>query len=106
MSADVEAAQIPKARPRSGPSKACVMRAIEPGMSSAPAPPCSRRKMTSHSSVGASPHRAEVAANPIEADRVDPAPAVVVGQPAGQDEQRGEDGEIAADDVVLALEDA
>ena len=41
-----------------------------------------------------------------QADRVDPAPAVVVGQRARQDQQRGEDREVAADDVGLALEDA
>ena len=38
--------------------------------------------------------------------RVDPPPAVVVGQGAGQDEQGGEDRQVAADDVRLALEDA
>ena len=43
---------------------------------------------------------------PGQADRVDAAPAVVVGQGAGQDEQRGEDRQVAADDVGLALEDA
>ena len=41
-----------------------------------------------------------------EPDGVDPAPAVVVGQRAGEDQQGGEDREIAADDVGLALEDA
>ena len=45
-------------------------------------------------------------AEPGQADREDPAPAVVVGQGAGQDEQRGQDREVAADDVGLALEDA
>ena len=39
-------------------------------------------------------------------DRVDPPPPVVVGQRAGQDQQRGEDRQVAADDVGLALEDA
>ena len=39
-----------------------------------------------------------------QAERIDAAPAVVVGQGAGEDEQRGQDGEIAADDVGLALE--
>ena len=43
---------------------------------------------------------------PGQADRVDPSPAVVVGQGAGQDQQGGERREIAADDVGLALEDA
>ena len=43
---------------------------------------------------------------PGQADRVDASPAVVVGQGAGQDEQRGEDRQVAADDVGLALEDA
>ena len=41
-----------------------------------------------------------------QADGVDAPPAVVVGQRAGQDQQRGEDREVAADDVGLALEDA
>ena len=41
-----------------------------------------------------------------QADGVDPPPAVMVGQGAGQDEQSGEDGEVAADDVGLTLEDA
>ncbi len=41
-----------------------------------------------------------------EPDGVDLAPAVVVGQGTRQDEQRGEDREVAADDVGLTLEDA
>ena len=106
VSAAVDAAQMPNARPRSAPSKAWVMRASEPGMSSAPAAPWARRKTISHSSVGASPHSAEVAAKPDQADGVDPPPTVVVGQRAGQDQQRGEDRQVAADDVGLALEDA
>ena len=65
VSAEVDAAQMPNARPRSGPSKAWVMRASEPGMSRAPAAPWARRKTISHSMVGARPHRAEVAANPV-----------------------------------------
>ena len=105
VSAAVEAAQMPNARPRSGPWNACVMSASDPGMSSAPAAPWKRRKRTSHSSVGASPHRAEVDGEPDEADRVDAPPAVAVGERAGQDEQGGEDGEVPALDVVLALED-
>ena len=43
-------------------------------------------------------------AEPGEADGEDPAPAVVVGQGAGQDEQRGEDREVARDGVRLTLE--
>ena len=43
---------------------------------------------------------------PGQADGVDAPPAVVVGQGAGQDEQGGEDREVAADDVGLAFEDA
>ena len=97
---------MPNARPRASPSKAWVMSASEPGTRRAPAAPWSSRKMTSHSSVGARPHSADVSANPIRPMRVDAAPTVVVGQGAGQDEQRGEDGEVAADDVGLALEDA
>ena len=62
--AAVDAAQMPNARARATPSKAWVMSASEPGMRSAPAAPWMRRKTTSHSSVGARPHRAEVAANP------------------------------------------
>ena len=42
---------------------------------------------------------------PDEPERIDPATAVVVGQGAGQDEQRGQDRQVAADDVGLALED-
>ena len=63
--AAVEAAQIPNARPSSGPVKACVISASEPGTRSAPAAPCRSLKTTSDSSVGASPHSADVAANPI-----------------------------------------
>jgi len=62
--AAVADAQMPKARPRAGPSKACVISASEPGMRSAPAAPWASRKTTSSSSDGARPHRAEVAANP------------------------------------------
>ncbi len=40
-----------------------------------------------------------------QADRVDAPPAVVVGQGTGDDEERGQDREVAADDVGLALED-
>ena len=61
---------------------------------------------TSHSSVGARPHSADVAAKPTRPMRVDAPPAVVVGQRAGQDEQGGQDRQVAADDVGLALEDA
>ena len=64
VSAEVEAAQMPNARPRAAPSKAWVMSASEPGTSSAPAAPWRSRKTTSNSSVGASPHSAEVSANP------------------------------------------
>ena len=61
---DVAAAQIPNARARCGPSNAWVISASEPGMSSAPAAPWASRKTTSHSSVGASPHSADVTAKP------------------------------------------
>ena len=64
VSADVAAAQMPKARARSAPSNAWVIRASEPGTSSAPVAPWRSRKTTSHSRVGASPHSADVAANP------------------------------------------
>ena len=64
VSADVEAAHMPKARPRSAPEKACVINDSDPGTSSAPAPPCIRRKMTSHSSVGARPQSADVTPKP------------------------------------------
>ena len=40
-----------------------VMIASEPGTSSAPAAPWNRRATTSHSSVGASPHRTDVTPN-------------------------------------------
>ena len=63
--ADVDAAQIPNARARASPSKAWVMSASEPGMSRAPAAPWASRKTTSSSSVGARPHSADVAANPM-----------------------------------------
>ena len=43
---------------------------------------------------------------PDEADREDLPPAVVVGEGAGEDQQRGEDREVAADGVGLALEHA
>ena len=42
--------------------------------------------------------------NPIEPDGEHAPPAVVVGEGAGEQEQRGEDREVAADDVGLALE--
>ena len=104
--ADVDAAQIPNARARASPSKAWVIRASDPGMSSAPAAPWARRK--THEPLE---RRGETAqggrrGEPDEPERVDPPPAVVVGQRPGQDEQRGEDREVAADDVGLALEDA
>ena len=105
-SADVAAAQIPNARPRSGPSNVCVMIDSAPGTSSAPAAPWSSRKTTSASSVGASPHRPEVRAERRQADAVDPPPAVAIGQGPGQDQQGREDRQVAADDVGLALEDA
>ena len=100
------AAQMPNARPRSAPSKAWVMSASEPGTSSAPAAPwieaeddqpLERRRQAAQRGRGREPD---------QADREDPPPAVVVGQRAGQDQQRGEDRQVAADDVGLALEDA
>jgi hypothetical protein len=62
-SADVADAQMPNARPRSTPaSKVWVMIDSAPGTRNAPAAPWSSRKRTSHSSVGANPHSADVAA--------------------------------------------
>ena len=83
-----------------------VMSDSAPGTRSAPAAPCSRRNTTSHSRVGARPHRPDVDREARQPDGVDPPPAVVVGQGAGEDQQGGEDREIAADDVGLTLEDA
>ena len=103
---DVAAAQIPNARPRCGAVEAWVMSASEPGMSSAPGgalgepeddePFEGRRETAQRGGHG----------EPDQPDRVDPAPAVVVGQGARQDQQRGQHREVAADDVGLALEDA
>ena len=99
--------RCPNARPRSAPSNVWVMIDREPGTSSAPAAPWSKRgRGPANSRVGASPHKAGRDGEAGQADRVDPTAAVVVGQRAGQDEQGGEDGQVAADDVGLALEDA
>ena len=62
--------------------------------------------MIRNSSVGAIPHRTEIDAERDEADDEDPAPAVAVGEGAGDDQERGQDREVAAADVGLALEDA
>ena len=62
VSAEVAAAQIPKARPRWSPGNAWVMIDSAPGTRNAPEAPCSSRKTTSHSRVGARPHSAEVTA--------------------------------------------
>jgi hypothetical protein len=62
--ADVAEAQIPKARPRSGPSKRAVMMANEPGTRRAPASPWSRRAAARTSRLGARPHSSDVAPNP------------------------------------------
>ncbi len=43
-------------------------------------------------------------AEPGQADGEDPSPAVVVGEGPGEDEERGEDREVARDGVRLALE--
>ena len=60
------AAQMPIARDRVASSaKVAVMIASDPGTSSAPAAPCSRRATISSSSVGARPHRTEVMPKPI-----------------------------------------
>ncbi len=75
-------------------------------MRRAPAAPWARRKTTSHSRRRRQAAQGGGRREPGQADGVDAPPAVVVGQGAGQDEQRGEDREVAADDVGLALEDA
>ena len=64
VSADVAAAQMPNARPRSAPGNAWVISDRDPGTSSAPVAPCMSRKITSHSRVGARPHSADVAPKP------------------------------------------
>ena len=63
VSAEVAAAQMPKARARAAPSKLAVMMDSDPGTSSAPAAPWSSRKTTSSSMVGARPHSADVVPN-------------------------------------------
>ncbi len=65
VSADVADAQTPNARAREAPSKAWVISDRDPGTSSAPVAPWRSRKTTSHSRVGARPHRADVPANPV-----------------------------------------
>ena len=62
---DVAAAQIPNAPAKRGPSNADVIRASEPGTSSAAAAPWRRRKRTNASIVGDRPHRMLVPPNPI-----------------------------------------
>ena len=104
VSADVEAAQMPNARPRASPSKAWVMRASEPGMSRAPAAPWSSRKSDQELERRCQPAQRRRQREPGQTERIDAAPAVVVAEGAGDDEQRGQDGEIAADHVGLALE--
>ena len=99
----------PRSRTRAraaGPSKAWVMSASEPGMSSAPGgalgEPEDDQPLERRGEAAQRGRRGE----PDQPDGVDPAPAVVVGQGAGQDQQRGQHREVAADDVGLALEDA
>ena len=53
---------------------------------------------------GARPHSSDVDAEADQADDEHAPPAVVVGQRAGQDEQRAERQQVAVLDVVLALE--
>ena len=52
------------------------------------------------------PHRTETAPNATEPDDEDPAPAVPIGERSGDDQERGQDRQVAAADVRLALEDA
>ena len=62
--AEVEAAQIPIARPRSSPSKLAVMIERAPGTRSAPAAPWRSRARISTSMFGAAPQIAEVIPKP------------------------------------------
>ena len=78
----------------------------EPGTSSAPAAPWSEPEDDQPFERRREAAQGRRDGEADQADGVDPPPAVVVGQGAGQDEQRGEDREVAADDVGLALEDA
>ena len=98
-------AQMPNARPCSSPWKLVVRMASEPGTRIAPAAPWSSRATIRNSMFGASPHRMDVMPKANQADDEDLAAAVVVGQRAGQDEQRAERQQVAVLDVVLALED-
>ena len=82
------------------------MSASDPGTSSAPAAPWSEPEDDEPLERRREAAQRGCRREPDQADRVDAPPAVVVGQGAGQDEQRGEDREVAADDVGLALEDA
>ena len=94
--------------PDRAPSAANVWVMIDraPGTISAPAAPWSSRKTTSHleGRREAAQRRGDGEAG--QPERVDPPPAVAIRQGAGQDQQGGEDRQVAADDVGLALEDA
>ena len=100
-------AQMPNARPRSGPAKRLRddrQRAGHEQRAGRALQQPEHDRATS--SVGARPHSAGGDGEAGQADGVDPPPAVVVRQRAGQDQQRGEHRQVAADDVGLALEDA
>ena len=71
VSAAVAAAQIPNARARAAPSKAWVMRASEPGMSSAPAAPWSEAEDDQPLERRREPAQGGRRGEPDEADRVD-----------------------------------
>ena len=106
VSAEVEAAHMPKARPRSAPENACVISDSDPGTQQ-------RAGAALHQAEDDQPleRRREAAQRgrgpePGQADGEDRAAAVVVGQAAGEDQQGREDRQVAADDVGLALERA
>ena len=106
-SPDVAAAQMPNARPRSGPASK-VWRDDREG---AGHEQCARRALEQPEDDQPLERRGEAAQHRCDGearqpDRVDPPPAVVIGQRPRDDQQGGEDREIAADDVGLALEDA
>ena len=95
-----EAAQKPKARPRSGPSNVFVSRASDPGTGCALDDPeedqhfHARREAAQHGS----------AAETGEADDEEAAAPVCVGKGPGQDEQRAQAQQVAVVDVRLAFE--
>ena len=105
VSADVAAAQIPNARPRSGAleglrdDRQCTRDEQRAGRS------LEQPEQDQQLEVRGQPAQGRGHGEQGQADRVDPPPAVVIGQRAGEDEERGEDRQVAADDVGLALED-